>query len=222
MATECRIARKLPDGSYRSVVCYYDGYPSNMFWQLTEYFNTDDQLDKLTHRDIAQLKEGVIMVANYDDYTKHGTIIFPNLESLLVGKIGEEHALGVAHTYFFEDGKWYAHYPYRPDIKPMLLEDYSEELVEKWESELSMHNVKGCGWEHIMHPSAEGPSFRKGNFCCQILARNSVNAENAGVNGTLTNLSFWSCHNDSHHTIYLGSCNDIYEFRKIEKLVCNE
>lgn len=74
--------------------------------------------------------------------------------------------------------------------------------------------IISCGWEHVNSPSAEGPSFIKGLYKCQILANNSVNAINAGIT-TNPNLTIWVV--ETGTVLFLGNCNTVDDFNKLTK-----
>lgn len=221
MATECRIARKMPNGMYRGVVCHYDGYPRHMVNTLLDFFNSGDLAEYLT---TAHIKK--IFCSQVEFIAPDNTVFeyklpdfFEDRKNLLEQNAKSGPVLGVAHTYFFEDGKWWAHYPYRPDVEPVLLEEYSGDLIESMEKEVCTYNIEQMGWQKIDHPSAEGPSFQKGIFKCQVLMRGNVNALNAGVDPNITKLSVWT---ENGTQVYLGACDDMEDFFKIQELVCNE
>ena len=45
MSTQCRIAVKLDNGTYKGVVCHYDGYPSNIIPALQRINTLDKALE---------------------------------------------------------------------------------------------------------------------------------------------------------------------------------
>lgn len=79
----------------------------------------------------------------------------------------------------------------------------------------SKEGIEKEGWEYINYPSAEGPSFKKDIFNCQLLAKGNINSSNAGVTKDAT-ITFWTTSGD---VIFLGECPSINEFRKITKLL---
>lgn len=77
---------------------------------------------------------------------------------------------------------------------------------------LKTTDIEARGWERDEHgPSAEGPTFKLGDFRCQILAPNSVNAANAHVWGR-ANLTIWKHHENGVETIFIGVCDNVRDF----------
>jgi hypothetical protein len=135
MSTQCRIARQLPDGTYRGVTCHFDGYPSNIVPTLK--LVKESEIDNLLSKDmlvfrrewVKKGKETVLeayIEYEYDDADFH---LFNTLQDLLESKSTNGFGLGVAHTYIYKDGQWFGHYPYY-DMEIQPIDNYIPYLKE--------------------------------------------------------------------------------------------
>lgn len=150
MSTQCRIAMRLEGGTYRGVICYYDGYPS----RIVPALKCVDTLEKVIHlvslniksldydRDdniiIEQLSIGDITFDDNRLGPNHYT--FNSLENLVNSRSLMGYELGVAHTYIFENNEWVAHNPYI-NMVPQPIDGYIRYLQENCD-EID----KDCEW----------------------------------------------------------------------------
>lgn len=135
---------KQADGTYKASTVHYDGYPSHMVPILSGDFNDEKKAEFLMTSNLECIERNgapTFILENVHsergfEYEKPD--VFPDLESLLTQTIESQEVLGVAHTYFFEDGEWYGHYSYAPTMKPQKLERYQKYL--------SKHVDIKCSW----------------------------------------------------------------------------
>ena len=127
MSTQCRIAVKQNDGSFRAVICNYDGYPSHISKILLNQYNTEESRAKLISNHIEQFDhndEPIFIVDNSTAFEYEPVEIHDDWVSVLES----EGLLGVAHTYIFDE-IWYGHYPYL-EMGPVPLVNYHDYLIE--------------------------------------------------------------------------------------------
>ena len=85
------------------------------------------------------------------------------------------------------------------------------------EKEFSYHDVidYGHGWEfHPTGPSADGTSFIKNEYVCQILCDDNVYVYNLSLDHH-PNLVIWKSIDYEKERIFLGHCNNINDFKII-------
>lgn len=97
--------------------------------------------------------------------------------------------------------------------------DEDEPLSEQFRTPyLTKKQIEAEGWNiWEQGPSAEGTSFIKDKYSCQLLMRGNVNALNAGIDPNSTNLTISQY--KTGDVLFLGECKSINEFRYICKLL---
>jgi len=118
MATRSTISKKNPDGTYSTIYCHWDGYPSNNGKLLLKYYNTDEKVNELISLgDLSYLEsqlsppngikhsfdepcEGVV-VAYHRDRGEDLVIRKTNNIKSIFGKYSQE------WNYLWKNGKWY-------------------------------------------------------------------------------------------------------------------
>ena len=80
---------------------------------------------------------------------------------------------------------------------------------------LTKEQIEAEGWSYWKEgPSADGCSFMKDNYSCQMLMDGNVQEENANVKANLEIRQ-----RISHYVLFLGECKDINTFRWLCKLL---
>jgi len=115
MSTRSVIGKKLPDGTYRTIYCHFDGYPEHQEPILKKHYNTEELVDRLLDlgdlsvlgetlgekHDFSARIKGVCLAYGRDRGEKNvGACI---CEGLL--KIAKRYS-DCEYLYIFEDGKW--------------------------------------------------------------------------------------------------------------------
>ena len=117
MSTSCRIARKDSSGTYESIYCHHDGYPSYTFNLLNTYYNNDVRVAELIDfGDASSVQEKLHPNKKHTfDDPQDGVCIFyhrdrgePWYDFAPLRGESKESLLGawVDFVYIFEDGVW--------------------------------------------------------------------------------------------------------------------
>lgn len=113
MATRSKIGIKNPDGTFTSVYCHWDGYPSHQLPILTKNYNTVEKVNALLeHGDMSSLDESCEKPEghSFDTVVKGYTVYYgrdrgeENTEkntSLTDGPLFAEE-----YGYLFDNGQW--------------------------------------------------------------------------------------------------------------------
>lgn len=107
MSTRCRIAIKNNDGSYKSIYCHHDGYPSGVGHILKNYYTKKKKIGQLLAlNDISSLGETLDYESTIDynrfrDEDTHSEIS-ETLEDLII--LSKE--CWAEYLYIFENNDW--------------------------------------------------------------------------------------------------------------------
>ena len=107
MSTSCRIAIKLPNGSYRSVYCHFDGYEDRVGKILNQNYATEDAANWLINLgDLRLLSHKTIEFFLKDNHRQIGPTLSRSPTELSILAFEED---CVDYLYVFEDGIWEVH-----------------------------------------------------------------------------------------------------------------
>ena len=107
MSTSYRIAIKLPNGSYRSVYCHFDGYEDRVGKILNQNYATEDAASWLINLgDLRLLSHKTIGFFLNDNHRQIGPTLSRSPTELSILAFEED---CVDYLYVFEDGIWEVH-----------------------------------------------------------------------------------------------------------------
>lgn len=123
MSTRCRIAIKEPNGTYRSIYCHNDGYPSHVGEILESYYANANKIEELMDLgDISSLGPSLEFkdpdtlfkdpqayalddgTTDYNRWKNEGTEAVVSDTSEELTSLAEDN--DAEFLYVFEDGKW--------------------------------------------------------------------------------------------------------------------
>ena len=107
MSTSCRIAIKLPNGSYRSIYCHFDGYEDGVGKILNQNYATEDAANWLINLgDLRSISHKTIEIFLSEDHRQIGPTLSRSPTELSILAFEED---CVDYLYVFEDGIWEIH-----------------------------------------------------------------------------------------------------------------